>query len=159
MKNSIIIVLLISIVACTQERKLEYEVNNVNLLPSDAPKTKLKSEEQYISVLYSNLFQRSLSADELFDISNATASLGDKQLAHQMIVSNFMSKADIKLPADTLMRNQTDKFISDAYIRFLIRRPTQAELTYWNTYIKGHSKVNVIQVYTAFALCDEYGYY
>lgn len=158
-KISFLVFILLITAACSRESQTIYEVNNVNITGADAPKTKPKTNEQYISILYANLYGRSLSANELSEASSAIASLGDKNLSHDMIVSTLINSPEIKLPANDLMRIETDKFITDTYKRFLIRIPTQAELTYWNNYVKSHPTLTVQQVFTAFALCDEYGYY
>ena len=46
-----------------------YLVNTEVLLPANAFKTKLKTDQQYAAILHANLFQQALSANELYDIA------------------------------------------------------------------------------------------
>ena len=46
---------------------------------------------QYISILYANLFQTALSSNELVEITNCIESIGDKEVAHEIVLSNFMN--------------------------------------------------------------------
>ena len=62
-----------------------YDVNQVNATSYNANKNKLKTISQYISILYANLFQKALSANELVEITNCIESIGDKEVAHEII--------------------------------------------------------------------------
>ena len=44
-------------------------------------RTKLKTPGQYISILYANLFQQALSANELVEITRCIESVGDKEIS------------------------------------------------------------------------------
>lgn len=136
-----------------------YEVNPVAVSMPNAQKSKLKSEEQFISILYANLFQKALSANELLDMTDVIFSIGDKDLAHEVIVSNLMNNPDVLLPSDSLMRADVDAFIEDTYVRFLVRRPTEGELTWFRNFLSNHPDLSVEMVYIAFALSHEYLYY
>lgn len=125
----------------------------------NAQKSKLKSEEQFISILYANLFQKALSANELLDMTDVIFSIGDKDLAHEVIISNLMNNPDVLLPSDSLMRADVDAFIEDTYVRFLVRRPTVGELTWFRNFLSNHPDLSVEMVYIAFALSHEYLYY
>ncbi len=55
-----------------------YEVNPVTLYLNNAEKTKQKTALQYISILYSNLFNQNISAQKLNELSEVFLSIGDK---------------------------------------------------------------------------------
>lgn len=152
---SVLIVLGLS--SCEKDK--EYEVNEETILPPNANKTKLKSNQQYIAILYANLFQTALSSDNLFEASECIQSIGDKTLAHEVLISNYMNKPDVILPTNEEMRADVDAFITETYNRFLVRNPTEAERQYFKNYINTHPNVRPELVYFSFALSNEYQYY
>lgn len=149
--------ILLSIMGC--KKPAVYEVNPESVYPPNAEKDKLKSEEQFISILYANLFQKALSANELLEITDVIFSIGDKDLAHEVVISNLMNKPDVILPSDSLMRADIDAFMDETYERFLVRDPTEAELTWFRNFLENNPDVSAELVYFAFALSNEYLYY
>ena len=136
-----------------------YGVNGIEALPPSAGKDKLKSIEQYIAILHANLFQKALSANELVEIKNCIESIGDRETAHEIIISNFMNSGEVIMPGNDEMRADIDAFIDNTYERFFVRKPTEAEKTYYRNYIESNPQVTVEMVYFAFALSNEYQYY
>lgn len=165
MKRVIIFILLsiIIIPACKKEQSRLYDVNPVDLLPPNSGKTKLKTDEQFVAILHANLFQTALSANQIFDISQCMESIGDKEVAREVVISNFMNKPGTIIPTKSEMASDVDKFIVDTYNRFFIRNPTEAEKTYFNNYITSNiTATDTILpelVYMSFALSNEYMYY
>jgi hypothetical protein len=151
--------LVMLVVATACNKPFVYEVNTDRVSPPNANKSKLKTEEQYIAILYANLFQKALSANELLAITNVIMSIGDKDLAHEVIISNLMNRPDVLLPSDSLMRADVDAFVHETYERFLIRQPTEAELTWFRNFLANHPDLSAEMVYFAFALTNEYLYY
>ena len=150
---------LLTFSACKKTDENTYDVNNVNLLPPGAGKTKQKSNEQYVSILYANLFQQALSANRLFDITQCIESIGDKDIAREVIISNFMNKPDVLIPADFVMQNNPEQFVIDTYNRFWVRNPTVAEKTWFVNFINANPNVTPELVYFSFALSNEYMFY
>jgi hypothetical protein len=144
--------------ACKKE-EVTYDVNAVKVLPPNAGKTKAKTEEEYVAVLYANLFQKALSSNRVVEISHCIASVGDKELAHEVIVSSFMNSTAVIVPSDSSMRANTDKFLEETYKKFLVRNITEAERAYFKNYIRAHPEVTPELIYISFALSNEYLYY
>lgn len=144
--------------ACQKEEPI-YGVNNVPLNLIETNKTKLKTTNQYVAILYANLFQTALSANEIVEIQKLIESIGDDQVAFEVLISNFMNEPDVILPSDSAMRQDPEYFISETYKRFLIRRPTEAEQTYFINKINTNNDITSELVYFSFALSDEYMYY
>ena len=136
-----------------------YDVNQVNATSYNANKNKLKTISQYISILYANLFQKALSANELVEITNCIESIGDKEVAHEIILSNFMSKSGVTMPSDSLMRTDVNAFIEQTYKRFYVRDLTEAEREFFLNFFASHPDVSVEMVYSAFSLSNEYQFY
>lgn len=144
--------------SCKEESYI-YEVNKNEVSPATANKNKPKTSEQYISILYANLFQKALGVDELLDITNLIASIGDKDLAYEQIISNFMNSSEVKLPSDESMRTDPIAFVIDTYERFFVREANELEKEYWVKYIESNEDLTVELIYFAFAISNEYRYY
>lgn len=145
--------------SCSREEYVVYDVNPVGVEGVNYGKDKKKSVEQYISILYANLFQRALSANQLVEIRDLIESIGDQQVAFEIVLSNFMNRSDVEIPTNTEMRADVDGFINDTYRRFLIRLPTEAEKTWFRNYIQTHTFLTPQIIYMSFALSNEYQYY
>lgn len=159
--------LLLYFILCTllfsscKEKTYIYEVNDILVTPNNAEKDKRKTTEQYLSILYANLYQQALSPNQLVDLSDIIASIGDKQVAYETVVAKMMSDSEVHalLPTAEDMRNDIELFIKNTYQRFFVRFPTEAEKTYWVNYIESHPNITPEHIYFAFATCDEYYYY
>lgn len=146
--------------ACKKEiNPDQYLVNQEELYSSIADKTKLKSEHQYVSILYTNLFQQALSGNQLVQIIDCLESIGDKELGREVLISNFMNKPSVQLPSDSVMRANPDEFIIETYERFFVRTPSQSELTWFRNYIETNPQLSTELIYFSFALANEYLYY
>ena len=115
------------------EKDKIYDVNEEVVLAPNAGKTKLKSDQQYIAILYANLFQTALSSDNLYEASECVQSIGDKDLVHEVLISNYMNREEVILPTNQEMRADVDEFITNTYHRFLVRNPSEAERQYFKT--------------------------
>ncbi|MBC8266144.1 MAG: hypothetical protein H8E84_04175 [Flavobacteriales bacterium] len=158
-KKIFFLVCLFSIIIFSCKKDVSYGVDAINTMPPNAQKTKLKSNEQYISILYANLFQKALSANELVEITHCIEAFGDKETIHEVIVSNFMNKPDVIIPSDSIMRADIDIFLTNIYTRFYVRDITEAEKEYLTKFIEVNPAFTAEMLYTAFALSDEYQYY
>ena len=147
------------LVSSCKKEDIIYDVNSVNAASYNANKNKLKSIPQYISILYANLFQKALSANELVEIKNCIESIGDKEVAHEIVLSNFMNKTGVTLPSDSLMRADINVFIEQTYKRFYVRDLTEAEREFFLNFFESHPNVSVEMVYSAFSLSNEYQFY
>jgi|TARA_B110000908_G_scaffold33192_1_gene39668 hypothetical protein len=136
-----------------------YELNEVHATSYNANKNKLKSSNQFISILHANLFQKALSANELVEISRCIESIGDKEVAHEIVLSNFMNKEGVIIPSDSLMRDDLNVFIEESYKRFFVRDITEAEREFFLSFFESHPNVSAEMVYMAFSLSNEYQYY
>jgi len=161
MKKLFLLSICISLVftSCKKEEDITYSVNQVNADSYNSGKDKLKSISQYISIVYANLFQKALPANELVEISNCIISIGDKEVANEIVLSNFMNKTGVIMPSDSLMRSDVNTFLEETYKRFFIRDITEAEREYFKNFLETHPDVSVEMIYTAFSLSNEYQFY
>ena len=154
----IFIVTLFTFASCKKEDPI-YDVNQIQSTSYNANKNKLKSPAQYISILYANLFQKALSANELVEITRCIESIGDKEVAHEIVLSNFMNKSGVTLPSDSFMRSDLNGFLEETYKRFYVRDITEAEREFFLNFFESHPDLSAEMVYYAFALSNEYQFY
>jgi hypothetical protein len=156
----LVLTFLIAMVSCRkQEVKRQYGVNTVDVLPNNIDKTRLKTTDQYVAILYANLFQKALSGNQLYTISQCFDSVGDQILARQLIIANFMGQPGVILPTNNDMRADIPKFIEETYVKFYVRSPSEAEKEFLKQMIIADPKITAELVYFSFALSDEYMYY
>ena len=159
MKKLLFILLCFPLLFASCKKDDVYELNEVNATSYNANKNKLKSSNQFISILYANLFQEALSANELVEISSCIQSIGDKEVAHEIVLSNFMNKEGVIIPSDSIMRDDLNLFIEESYKRFFVRDITEAEREFFLSFFESHPNVSAEMVYMAFSLSNEYQYY
>ena len=155
----IVFFLLILIVSSCQKDDIVYDINQLQSSSYNANKNKQKSIGQYISIVYANLFQKALSSNELVEITRCIESIGDKQVAHEIVLSNFMNSDDVIIPSDSLMRADLDVFLEETYKRFFVRDITEAEREFFLNYLNANPNVSSEMVYMSFALSNEYQFY
>ncbi len=143
---------------CRKEEDV-YEVNPEDLQLVETSKFKLKTTNQYVAILYANLFQTALSANKLVEINRLFDAIGDDHVAKEVLISNFMNDASVVIPSDTDMRADPETFIYETHVRFLIRRPTEAEQAYFVNLIETNTDITAELIYFSFALSDEYEYH
>jgi hypothetical protein len=136
-----------------------YEVNPVAVYASNADKTKQKSPEQFVSILYTNLTNKTIPGDELNNLSELMMSMGDKGLTNQMLLENFLMSTDISIPSDAEMRRNTDEFVKATYLKFFLRNPTEYEKYYFKDLISKDVTITPEMIYAAFAQSNEYLFY
>ncbi|MEM1322566.1 MAG: hypothetical protein AAGG75_20040 [Bacteroidota bacterium] len=160
MRHQLIILLLslLSVLAC-KEKSYVYDVNEVAIGTNNGDKNKLKSNEQFLSILYANMFQKAISPTEMAALASLIRSIGDKQIAYETLVARFMADGAVAIPSDAEMRGDLAAFITATYKRFYVRLPSQAEKTYWVNYLSSRPNITAELVYLAFATSDEYYFY
>lgn len=157
--NLLLLLLPLLLLQACKEDDIIYDVNQEELLPPSANKTKLKTTEQYLAIMHANLFQQALPSNELVELTNLVESVGDKEVIHEIIISNFMNEGDVIVPTDAEMRADIDLFVEETYHRFYVRSPTEAEKTWFKNYIEANLNVTPELIYFSFALSNEYQFY
>ena len=157
--KKVLIISILFLITSSCKKDPVYDINEIQSQSYNANKNKLKTIGQYISILYANLFQEALSANELVEITRCIESVGDKELVHEVILSNFMNKEGVLIPSDSLMRADLNLFIEETYKRFYVRDITEAEREYFINFFEAHPNVSAEMVYTAFSLSNEYQFY
>lgn len=147
------------LVACKKDPEVLYELNEVPLQGSSADKTRQKSNQQYVNILHTNLFQSGLSSGQAFQLDQLFQSIGDKEVAKEVLISNYFNEAGVQMPTVEEMNADLNGFIEDTYKRFFIREPNEAEKTWIKNFIQSNPFMTPELVYFSFALSNEYQYY
>ena len=150
---------LLLLAGCTAEPDVTYGLLPLELNASAAEKDRVKSIDQWITILHADLFGEALGSAELFEVKQAFASVGDQEIARAVLVSNFMQDDGVQLPDPGVITQNPDGFIDDTYVRFLVRYPTEAERTWMRNFLASTPTVTPELVYTSFALSEEYLHY
>ena len=136
-----------------------YELNDVALTTDSANKTRLKTNEQYVSILFTNLFQAGISSDIVFELNECFLSIGDQELAREVLISNLFNNPAVQLPSVEDMMADLDGFIEETYKRFFVHLPSEGEKTWVRNFISNTPYMTPELVYFSFALSNEYMYY
>lgn len=144
---------------CRQAPEAHFELNGIEVSTQTAEKDRLKSTEQWVSIVHTNLFQTGLPANELFDITQTFSSIGDQEIAREVLLSNFFNDPAVQMPTAETMHADLNGFIDETYARFFVRLPTAAERAYLRNFLENHPGMTPELVYMSFALSEEYLYY
>jgi hypothetical protein len=154
----ILIIGSLSMVSCRRDVTV-FGIDDLTILPINSEKNKPKTSAQYISVLYTNLFQRAIGPNDMLSAQKAIESIGDKQIAYDILVSKYMNDPTLVLPTNEEMRADPETFVRNTYTRFLIRQPTEAELAWMLNYINSRPNVTPELIYFSFATSNEHFHY
>lgn len=158
-KHVLAIALLVIVASCKREVVRQYEVNDVNLYTSASEKNNLKTDEQFISILYTDLFETSISNSKLQQLNQAYTSMGDKSLVIDILIKSLLADPGAKLPAEQEMRDNPEEFVTDIYKKLLVRKPTAQEKWFLVNQIEKNTDLEPIDIYYAMLTSDEYRYY
>ncbi|MFM1762452.1 MAG: hypothetical protein RLZZ512_242 [Bacteroidota bacterium] len=158
-KLSLILWTIFTICGCTKERNIGFGVDVAQVVEDKSRKTKKKNDAEFVSILYTNLYQTAISPNQLYKTQNVVYSIGDQDVANEMLLSNYFNTSGLTIPTNIEMRNDIESFIVNTFKRFYLRYPSEGEKTFFIQYIKSNPNVTVEMVYTAFACSEEYQYY
>lgn len=158
-KHSVPLVLILTLFACTKEEVNVYEVKEVTLYQSASEKTNLKSDDQFLAILFTDLYGKTISAQEMAVLVGAYSSFGDKPLVINMMTKSMLADPNSVKPTDTEMRANLDDFIEETFTRFLVRKPTEQEVWFFRNRIEQNPALTPSDVYYALITANEYRYY
>lgn len=157
-KTGLILLFFISL-SCNKEVVNVYEIDRVDLYGSASEKKNLKNDEQFIAILFRDLFNESIGSDEMEVLFGTYASVGDKPLIIDEIIKSLLSQPEVEIATMAEMRNDPDGFVNDVFERFLIRKPTAQELWFLETQIAQNPDLKPVDIYYALLTSQEYRYY
>lgn len=145
--------------ACKKENVFVYEVNDVSVEQPGAHKPNVKTDNEFISIAYSDLFASTIPQSELDNLSLSYKAFGDKRVIIDMIIRNFLNDTNAQIPTDSQMRSDVAVFATECFRKFLVRDPNEFEKWFVTDKITKNQSINPELVYYAFMTCNEYRYY
>jgi hypothetical protein len=146
--------------ACSQtETVYLYEVNEVEVSQPGVDKNSLKSDLEFISLAFSDLFGTTLTENQLLTLVTGYNAIGDKGLVADVIIRNFLNNPGADVPTTQEMKADVPAFIKATYRRFYVREPGEYELWYFENLIANDPDVTPEIIYYAFLTSDEYRYF
>ena len=156
--------------SCTREEQIIaditienviYGINDVPIYSSNVEKKKQKTSAQYLSTSYSDLYQSTISSNDLVNLSSILRASGDKILMSELIINNFLNNQVVQgfLPTQAEMNSDLDSFIKNTYLRFYLREPSELENYQLKNMIQQDTEITPEMIYLAFASSNEYWFY
>ena len=169
-KATYILLLFIIITSCTREEQIIaditienviFGINDIPVYSSNVEKKKQKTSAQYLSTSYSDLYQSTISSNDLVNLSAILRASGDKIMMSELIINNFLNDQVVQgfLPTQAEMNNDLDNFIKNTYLRFYLREPSELEKYQLKNLIQQDTEITPEMIYLAFASSNEYWFY
>jgi hypothetical protein len=145
--------------SCTKENINRYNLSNVAVVKPTGAKGTLKTDLEFISVAYADLFGTQISTDQLNKLIAGYTSVGDKSLIIDRIIRNFLNDPTVQIPTQQQMMADKKEFIKDCFKKFYVRDPDEMEIYYLEKLINETPGITPKLVYYTFMITDEYRYY
>lgn len=160
MRNLIILLSFFFLWSCKPTENIYmYEVNEVSVTQSGIDKNTPKSDLEFISLAYSDLFGKTIPENALQSMVLAYNAMGDKALIADLIIRNMLNSPEADVPSSQAMRADVDGFIVATFKKFYVREPGEYELWYFRSLIEGDSQITPEIIYYAILTSDEYRFY
>lgn len=156
---TILALFILTMSSCKKEYNYIYDVGTEVVYSSNGEKNKEKSSTQFISILYSNLFQSTVTQQQLNDLSELRLAIGDKQIADNLIINAYVHNGAVQIPTNAAMRTDINLFVENTYLRFFLRKPTPYEAQFMKESIEADVGMTPDLIYSAFAESNEYKFY
>ena len=148
------------IVSCSKDPNYLFEVENVEINQASADKNRLKTDIEFVSIAFNDLYGQNISQGELDEIITVYKSFGDKSIVIEMIIRKFISDEDSQIPNIDRSTEQTVKqFVQETYETIFNRTPNAFEKWYLSDYIYKHQEIDAKMVYYSLMTSNEYRYY
>lgn len=138
------------------EPEYVYTINKQTITDVSADKPNVKSSTEYISIAHSDVLGSAISNRLLSDLKNIYIAIGDKGVAENLIVKNFLAKPQAQIPNQVEMRADVEAFINNAYRQTLNRNPNDYEVWYLKTLIEENDTLQPKVIYYALMTSNEY---
>lgn len=155
----ILLLPLLALQACKKEQIYTYGVEEVDVDQPGASKPNAKSDLEFISIAYTDLFGQTVPPNQLEDMVLPYQAFGDKRVIIDMIILNFLNDPNVVLPTDAAMRADLNGFVEATFRKFFVRQPTAFERWFVADIIQRDASITPDLVYYAFMTSNEYRFY
>ncbi len=136
-----------------------YNLPDVTLHEFTLHKRHVKTDAQFISIAYTDLFGRSIPQGEMDNIKNLFLSQGDQSLNYSGYISYLLKEAGAYLPDESVMQADIESFVETLYLGLLNRKPGKYEVHNLSEAIKKNTGITVRDIYFAVMTSEEYRRY
>jgi hypothetical protein len=154
-----VVLLLLVQTSCKKETRYIYQVQEQELYQNSSQKQNLKTTSQFITIAYNDLFNTTISIQEMNKMNVDLQAFGDKGIIQDMIVKALLNKSGTIIPTATAMRADIPGFVQQSYLRFYNRKPTEFEAWKMKDMIDKNPDITPQMVYYALMTSNEYRYY
>ena len=155
-----IVLMAITLIACKQDPSSIFEVEDVTVSLNEGEKNRLKTDIEFVSIAYTDIFSTNISQNNLEDIITTYKSLGDKSLVIEMIVRKFISEGGGTIQnIDRSSSTSIESFVTHVYKKLYNRTPDAYELWYLTDVIQKDQDINASLIYYSMMTANEYRYY
>ncbi|MDZ4758123.1 MAG: hypothetical protein SGJ10_08295 [Bacteroidota bacterium] len=152
----VLLSLSIGLYACKKEIKKIFEVETQPVSQTSINKNLFKKELEFISIAYSDLFGKTIPANELNNSVSCYAGSNDKYFITDRIIRSYLNRGNIIIPTKQQMQGDIPKFISNTYTKFYQRPPTEMEKWKLEQLITKNTTLTPSVIYYSFLTSNEY---
>jgi len=157
MKYFSIILISLAFLSCKKtETTTVYQVQEVFVDQPGADKPNVKKSTEYISIAYSDLFQKNIPAELLSELTESYIAFADVTIIEDLIIRNFLNDSEVIVPTDQTMRADIGAFVKSCYNQFYGREPSGQEVWFLQKLIEENSGLTPDVIYYSFLTCNEY---
>ena len=157
MKYIGIILLGLVFLSCKKtETKTVYQVQEVFVDQPGADKPNVKKSTEYISIAYSDLFQKTIPSDLLDELTGSYVAFADVTIIEDLIVRNFLNDSKAVVPTDADMRADIPAFVKACYNQFYGREVSGQEAWFLQKLIEDNTGLTPDVIYYSFLTSNEY---
>lgn len=142
-----------------REPEYIYELNNEIVTNDNIVKSRLKTESEFISTAYSDLFDKPVSKTELEDMLYCFNSVNDNEIVSDLYIRDLIKRNNNNIPDDGAMRNAPEEYVLNTYKKLYHRNPSEYELWHLSNLISTDTTYTSKMVYYAFMSSEEYKYF
>lgn len=157
LRISIFVIMISTLLSCSKEKDVIYDVNAVNVDDNSIDKSRAKTTSEFISIAYADLFGTTISQGDLLKLNTVYTAFGDKKLIEDRIIKNFLNNSNVNVPVAYDV--DTSAFVNAAYKKFYNRSANAFELYYVKEQIRLNANLQPIVLYYGLMTSDEYRYY
>ncbi|MEO8087010.1 MAG: hypothetical protein ABI763_09335 [Bacteroidota bacterium] len=157
--NLFFAVVLLAGIISSCKKEYVYEVKDVKVTQPGGAKDNVKTTTEFISIVYSDLFNNNIPTDTLLYVQQSYDAFGDKKLIEDRIVRHFLNSPAVQIPADATMRANIPLFVDETIQKFFNRKPDAFENYFISDIISNSTNITPMMVYYACMTSNEYRYY
>jgi hypothetical protein len=159
MKINILLIAIFIFLTSSCKKDYVYEVEDVTVSQDDGEKNNVKTTTEFISIVYSDLFNTNIPTNTLVNLQTAYDAFGDKKLIEDRIVRHLLDSSAVQIPVDATMRANIPLFVDETILKFFNRTPDAFEKYFISNIIQSNTDITPVMVYYACLTSDEYRYY